>query len=91
MSDGTRYDRPVTAAPPPVCPDCGGKGWRRQIGSAACACLVEEVRTLRARVADAETKLAASHEAIGILRHELREVREGLAILRSHARFGGVP
>lgn len=62
-----------------------------QLGSASCACRADEVLALRARVTDAETKLVASHEAIGILRHELREVREGLAILRSHARFGGVP
>lgn len=63
QSQGTRYDRPASAAPPAVCTDCGGKGWRRSTGAVACACLVEEVRSLRAEV----TRLAARLAAVGLV------------------------
>jgi hypothetical protein len=54
MSDHTRYDlpdvRPSSAAPMTTCPDCGGRGWRRQMGAVACACLAGRMLMLEARV-----------------------------------------
>ena len=62
MSDHTRYDLPEvlrTPSAPPMttCPDCGGRGWRRQVGAFACACLAGQLHMLTARVAALESQL----------------------------------
>lgn len=48
--------RTPSAAPMTVCPDCGGRGWRRQVGAFACACLAGQLHMLTARVVALEAE-----------------------------------
>lgn len=80
MTDHTRYDLPTrpepqaaSAAPASVCPDCGGRGWRRQMGATACACLVRDVRA----------QTAAHHGLVDRLTVRLAEQDEQIVSLRA--------
>lgn len=69
-TSGTADDRPASLT---TCPDCGGRGWRRQMGATACACLVRDVRA----------QTAAHHGLVDRLTVRLAEMEERLAALEA--------
>lgn len=106
MTDHTRYDLPTrpepqaaSAAPASVCPDCGGRGWRRQMGATACACLVRDVRAQAAAhhglVDRLTVRLAEQDERIQAQAVEINELRWRLEALEAQevhpGFFGPVP
>lgn len=80
MTDHARYDLPtrpepqaVSAAPASVCPDCGGRQWRRAMGAFAFACLVRDVRA----------QTAAHHGLVDRLTVRLAEMDKTIAGLKA--------